>query len=155
MQKKKYEKVLKKLKSAFIIFVWISPCYVAFDVSKLFTILLMHSGLIKSKEKLLVVSMFSRITFILGWLWHFPLAFLIVTASLSKEIFFRLSIPRFWTIFLNYLLKISTILLSFETTLLFQTKVILSFFKVWSVNECFTVFQRKLFLVMYFTLRLL
>ena len=44
---------------SFITFVGISPCCVAFDESKLFMILLMHSGLIKSKEKLLVVSISS------------------------------------------------------------------------------------------------
>ena len=60
----KYEKKKKLL--SFIIFVGISPCSVDFDVSKLFMILLMNSGLIKSNEKLLVVSMFSRITYILG-----------------------------------------------------------------------------------------
>ena len=60
----KYE---KRSLLSFITFVGISPCCVAFDVSKLFMILLMHSGLINSKEKLLLVSMFFRITFILGW----------------------------------------------------------------------------------------
>ena len=88
----KYEK--KNLLS-FIIFVGISPCSVDFDVSKLFMILLMNSGLIKSNEKLLVVSMFSRITYILGWFWYFSMAFLIATASLSEEIFVRPSIPSF------------------------------------------------------------
>ena len=43
-----------------------SPCWVPFDLSKLFMILVMRSGLIKSEEKLLVVPMFSGITFILG-----------------------------------------------------------------------------------------
>ena len=105
-----------------MIFVGVSP----FDVSKLFMILLMHSGLINSKEKLLVVSMFSRITFILGWFWYFSMACLIVTASLSEEVLVRPSIPRFWTIFPKYLLKISTNSLSSETTLYFSTKVILS-----------------------------
>ena len=59
----KYEKMSLL---SFIIFVRITPCCVAFDGSRLFIILLMHSGLIKSKEKLFVASMFSRITFILG-----------------------------------------------------------------------------------------
>ena len=93
---------------SFIIFVGISPCSVAFDVSRSFMILLMQSGLINSKEKLLLVSMFSRITFILGWFWYFSMACLIVTASLSEEVLARPSIPRFWTIFPKYLLKIST-----------------------------------------------
>ena len=38
------------------------------------------------------------------------MAFLIVTASLSEEIFIGSSIPRFYTIFPKYLLKISTLL---------------------------------------------
>ena len=88
----KYE---KRSLISFIIFVGISTCWVVFDVSKLFMILLMNSGLIKSNEKLLVVSMFSRITYILGWFWYFSMAFLIATASLSEEIFVRPSIPRF------------------------------------------------------------
>ena len=88
-------KIWKKNLLSFIIFVGISPCSVDFDVSKLFMILLMNSGLIKSNEKLLVMSMFSRITYILGWFWYFSMAFLIATASLSEEIFVRPSIPRF------------------------------------------------------------
>ena len=142
----KYE---KRSLLSFIVFVGKSPCWVAFDVSKLFMILIMHSGLIKSKEKILVVSMFSCITFILGWFWYSSMAFIIVTVSLFEEIFVRPStpsIPRFWTIFPNYLLKISTDLLSSETTLLFSAKVILSSFKVLSVKEGFTVLR------MYFTL---
>ena len=62
----------------------------------------MHSGLINSKEKLLLVSMFSRITFILGWFWYFSMACLIVTASLSEEVLVRPSIPRFSFIFISY-----------------------------------------------------
>ena len=54
----KYE---KSSSLSFIIFVGISPCCVALNVSKLFMILHKHSGLIKSKEKLLGVPMFSRI----------------------------------------------------------------------------------------------
>ena len=42
------------------------PCSVAFDVSELFMVLFMHSGLIKSRATLLVESMFPGITFILG-----------------------------------------------------------------------------------------
>ena len=93
--------------------------------------------------------MFSCITFILGWFWCSSMAFIIVTVSLFEELFVRPStpsIPRFWAIFPNYLLKISTDLLSSETTLLFSAKVILSSFKVLSVKEGFTVLQ------MYFTL---
>ena len=107
---------------SFITLVGISPCCAAFDVSKLFMILLMPS--LKSKGKLLVVLMFSRITFILRGFWYFSMAYLIVTASLSDEMLVRPSIPRFWTIFPKYLLRISTNSLSFETTLLFSTKVI-------------------------------
>ena len=59
----KYE---KRSVLSFIIFVGISPCWVPFDLYKLFMILVMRSGLIKSEEKLLVVPMFSGITFILG-----------------------------------------------------------------------------------------
>ena len=66
------------------------------------------------------------------------MAFLIVTASLSEEIFVRPSIPK-------YLLRTCANLLSPETTLLFSTKVILSFFKVLPVNEGFTVFQKKVY----------
>ena len=69
-------KIWKKNLLSFIIFVGISPCSVDFDVSKLFMILLMNSGLIKSKEKLLVVSIFSRTTFILEQFWYFSMAFL-------------------------------------------------------------------------------
>ena len=58
-------------------------------------ILLMHSGLISSKEKLLVVSMFSRITLILGWFRYFSMAGLIVIASLSEEVLVRTTILRF------------------------------------------------------------
>ena len=56
----------KRSSLSFIIFIGTSPYCVGFDVSKLFMISLMHSGLISSKDKLLVVSMFSCITFILG-----------------------------------------------------------------------------------------
>ena len=63
LAERKYEKTSLLL---FIIFVGIPPYREAFDVSELFMILLMHSGLIKSKEKLFVVSMFSGITFVLG-----------------------------------------------------------------------------------------
>ena len=87
--------------------------------------------------------MFSRITFILGWLWYFSMACRIVTASLYEELLVRPSISRFWTMFPKYLLKIPTNLLSSETTLLFSTKVIISSFKVLSVTEGFTVFQKK------------
>ena len=58
-------------------------------------ILLMHSGLISSKEKLLVVSMFSRITLIPGWFRYFSMAGLIVIASLSEEVLVRTTILRF------------------------------------------------------------
>ena len=58
------------------------------------------------------------------------MAFIIVTASLSEEMFVRPSIPSFLTIFPKYLLKISINLLLSETTLLFSTKVILSKFSL-------------------------
>ena len=89
--------------------------------------------------------MFSHVTFILGWFWYFSVAFVVVTTSVYEEIFFRLSIPRFWTIFPKYLLKIPTNLLLSETTLLFSTKVILWSFKVLSVNEGFMVFRKVYF----------
>ena len=143
------------IKKIFYNFVGTSPCCVSFVVSKIFMILLMHSGLLKSKRKLLVVSMFYRITFILGWFWYFSMVCLIVTTSLSEESLVRPSTPRFWTMFPKYLLKISTNSLSSETTLLFSTKVIRSSFKVVSVKEGFAVFQKSLFSVMYFTLSLL
>ena len=111
-----------------IIFVGISPCWVTFDASKLFMVLLMNSGLIKPKEKLLMEIMFSRIAFILEWFWYFSMIFLIVAVSLSEEILVRPSNPMFWTIFTKYLLKISTSLLSSETTLLFSIKVDFSSF---------------------------
>ena len=88
----KYE---KRSLLSFIIFVAISLCYVAFDVSKLFMILPTHSGLISSKEKLLVVSMFSLITLIPGWFRYFSMAGLIVIASLSEEVLVRTTILRF------------------------------------------------------------
>ena len=108
-----------------------------------------------SQKKLWVVSMFSRITFILVWFQYFSVAFLVFTASLSEEIFVKPSIPRFWTILPNYLLKISTNMLSSETILLFSTKVTRSSFKILSVDEGFTIFQKTLLSVMYFTLRLM
>ena len=85
-----------------------------------FMILVIHSWLIKSKDKLLVESMFSRITFILWWFWYFSVPFLLVIIVI---ILVRASITRLRTIFPMYLLKISTNLLSSETTLLFSTKV--------------------------------
>ena len=51
----KYE---KRFLLSFIIFVEVSPCWVALDSSELFMILFMHSGLIKPKKKLLMESMF-------------------------------------------------------------------------------------------------
>ena len=62
---------------------------VYWGVSKLFMILPTHSGLMDSKDKLLVVSMFSRITFTLDWFWYFSMACLIVKASLSEEVLVR------------------------------------------------------------------
>ena len=90
------------------------PCWVAFDVSKLFMNLLMHSRSIKSKRNYWLI--FSSITFILGWFRYFSIACLIVTVLLSGEKIFRRTIPRFWTVFPKYLLKFPTNLLSSETT---------------------------------------
>ena len=83
------------------------------------------------------------------------MACLVVTATLFEEVSVRPSIPRFQTIFPKYLLKISTNMLSSETTSLFSTKVIFSSSKVLSVKKGFAVFQKSLFSVMYFTSRLL
>ena len=105
----------------------------------------MHSGWIISKEKLLVVPMLLRIAFILGWFWYFSMACLIVIASLSQEVLVRSSIPWFWMIFPKYLLKISTNSLSSETTLLFSTKVVLSFVKVLSLKEGFNFSKKSYF----------
>ena len=93
---------------SFNLFLGISPCWVASNISKLFMILLMHSGLIKSKVKTLMESLFSRITFILEWFWYFTMAFLIVRPSIS----------RFWTMFPKDLLKMFTNSFSSKTTLL-------------------------------------
>ena len=92
---------------------------VDFYVSKLFMVLLMHSGLIKLKEKLLVKSMFSGISFLLGWFWYFHMAFRRDRVSLSGEILVRPSIPGFWLIFRKYLLKIFKNLLSPESITVF------------------------------------
>ena len=78
-----------------------SFCRVALNISKLFMILFMHSGWIKSKDKLFVESIFSRINFILGWFWYISMTFLIVTVL--SEVIVRPSAPRFWTIFPKYL----------------------------------------------------
>ena len=78
-------KIRKKVFIIFYNFCWNITLLSNFWLSKLFMILHMYSGLIKSKEKLLVESMFSRITFILGWFWCFSMAFLIFTVSLSEE----------------------------------------------------------------------
>ena len=79
------------------------------------------------------------------------MAFLIVTVSLSEETLLRVSIPRFCTIFPKCLLKTSTSSLSSEIPMIL-TKVVLSSFKVLSVNEGFTVFQNSLFWMVEFTL---
>ena len=75
-------------------FVGISPCWLVYDVSKLFMILLMHSGLMKSKEKLFLEPMFTRSTFAIGWFWFFSVDFLVGTVSLSGKILIRQSISR-------------------------------------------------------------
>ena len=65
--------------------------------------------------------------------------FLVGPESLSKEVLVWPSIPRFWTIFLRYMLKIYTNLLCSETTLIFN---LLNF--IW--KRSFTVSQNSLIL---------
>ena len=68
--------------------------------------------------------------------------------SLFKEIIDKSLISRF-CIFPKYLGKISFNSLFSETTLLFSFTVILSFFKISSLNKGFAYFQNSLFSVIF------
>ena len=114
-------------------------------MSKLFMVLFVHLGLIKSKEKLLVESMFSCITFILAWFWYFSIAFLTVTKSLSEECWLDHLSPGFERYFQNICWKFLLINFNLKQLLLFSAKVILSSFKVLFVNEGYTIIQNSLF----------
>ena len=105
----------------------------------------MHLRLIKSKEKLLVETIF----LILIFFYFFSCSYSDITWRNTS----RTIIPRFSTIFPKYFLKISTNSLTCDTTLLLLT-VILSSFRVSSVNKSLVIFQDGSFFVIYFGMTL-